>query len=171
MNRTPSLLAIMTFTAASSAACAGGVPENPRVGIAPPKRIEVIETPARVAGEPVDIASVPRAVRAAVVADAARRFAVPESAVVVLDAERVTWSDGSLGCPRPGMMYPQVLVPGFRLTARTDERVLEYHTDSRGLAITCDLKPRPVRSGQPALQPPKGVEPRTGPPDASAPER
>ena len=56
------------------------------------------------AGEPVTTAatSVPREVRRAVVADAARRFKVAESAVVLTQAEQVTWNDGSLGCPQPG---------------------------------------------------------------------
>ena len=36
----------------------------------------------------------------------------------VLSAEAVTWSDGSLGCPEPGMMYTQALVPGYRVQIR-----------------------------------------------------
>ena len=46
--------------------------------------------------------------------DAATRAGVSVSAVKVESALGVTWPDASLGCPRPGMLYPQVLVPGWR---------------------------------------------------------
>ena len=73
-------------------------PASPR-RIAPPTRIPdpiVAETPV---GTPVQTAAVPRAVRRAVVLDAARRFKVAESTVVIARAEQVTWPDGALGCP------------------------------------------------------------------------
>ena len=38
-------------------------------------------------------------------ADAAERVGVAPDQVKVLSVESVTWSDGSLGCPEPGMMY------------------------------------------------------------------
>src|SRR4051812_26085577 len=61
-------------------------PANPRLatGVAPPKRIpSPVAAPAADASEPVTIASVPVGVRRAVVADAARRFQVEPSAVVL----------------------------------------------------------------------------------------
>jgi hypothetical protein len=122
------------------AAIAVDTPPTPR-GIAPPTRIPDVETMEPVAsvpaGEPISTAQIPRSVRHAVVADAARRFNVAESAVVIGRAEQLTWSDGSLGCPEPGRTYAQVLVPGFRLVAITSAGELTYHTDSRGNAVTC----------------------------------
>ena len=56
----------------------------------------------------------------------------------MLSAEAVTWSDGSLGCPQPGMMYTQALVPGYRVRIQAGGQVLDYHAG---------------RSGQPALCP------------------
>lgn len=133
--------------------------------IAPPSRIpqDVAET-VQPKGNPVAIASLPRDVRRAVVADAARRFEVEESAVVLSGAEQVTWSDGSLGCPQPGMFYTQALVPGYRLTASTVEGKLLYHADMRGQAVTC---------AQPASRrrEPEGVQPRTQPRGGPAPDR
>jgi hypothetical protein len=106
--------------------------------IAPPKRLpEIVAAPATPAGEPVNVAAMPREVRRAVVADAARRFKVPESAVVLTRAEQLTWSDGSLGCPEPGRVYTQMLVPGFRVVAKTSAGELTYHTDALGNAVTC----------------------------------
>jgi hypothetical protein len=117
-------------------ACAAEPPATPR-GIAPPTRLPDPEPPALAAGEPVASATMPREVRRAVVADAARRFRVAESAVVLGRAEKLTWSDGSLGCPQTGQMYSQALVPGFRVVAKTSEGDLVYHTDTRGQAVVC----------------------------------
>ncbi|HEV7609575.1 MAG TPA: hypothetical protein VGO61_19720 [Steroidobacteraceae bacterium] len=106
-------------------------------GIAPPTRIPDAPPPAEQAGNPIATVAVPRTVRHAVVADAARRFRVGESAVVLVRAEQITWNDGSLGCPQPGQMYAQSLVPGFRVVAKTSEGEFLYHTDSRGQVLVC----------------------------------
>jgi hypothetical protein len=122
------------------AACAAE--KSAPAGIAPPTRIpDPPAQPAAPAGNSVSAASVPRNVRRAVVADAARRFQVSESAVVLSRAEQVTWNDGSLGCPQPGQMYTQMLVSGFRIWATTSAGQMEYHTDALGLAVTCGSGP------------------------------
>jgi len=64
---------------------------------------------------------------AAAIADAAVRFDRPESEIAVAGALRVVWSDGSLGCPEPGMMYTQALVDGYQLTLEVDGRRVDYH--------------------------------------------
>jgi len=107
------------------------------LGIAPPTRIPDAPPPDGPAGLQVATSEVPRAVRRAVVADAARRFGVAESAVVLSGAEKVTWSDGALGCPAPGQMYSQAQVPGFRVLAKTAAGSFLYHTDSRGQVLIC----------------------------------
>jgi hypothetical protein len=148
--------------------------DSPRQ-VAPPKRIpDVVPGVAldgtQPTGEPVNTANMPRLVRRAVVADAARRFQVAESSVVLVNAEQVTWGDGSLGCPQPGRSYTQMLVEGYRVTATTAAGRMLYHTDMRGNVTTCVL---PVR------QPPRaddasrgtGAEPRTQPPEKDAPDR
>ena len=126
----------------------------PGQAIAPPQRLLDSTTPgigldgAQPVGESVNTASMPRVVRRAVVADAARRFQVAESAVVLANAEQVTWGDGSLGCPQPGHSYPQMLVEGYCVTATTAAGRLLYHTDTRGNVATCAAppgSPRPDR--------------------------
>jgi hypothetical protein len=132
---------------------AGGDPDSR--SIAPPKRIpDPVAEPLVIqpAGDPVATASMPLSVRRAVVADAARRFQVAESAVVLAHAEQVTWSDGSLGCPQPGMSYTQALVPGYRVTATTAAGQMLYHTDTRGHVVTCAQRARPAG---PVTQPPR----------------
>jgi hypothetical protein len=49
----------------------------------------------------------------------------------------VTWPNGALGCPEPGTMYTQSLVPGFRVVAKTSSGELLYHTDTQGDVRNC----------------------------------
>jgi len=107
-------------------------------GLAPPARIPpALGESTQPPGSPVATADIPKSVRRAVVADAARRFKVAESAVVLTRAEQVTWGDGSLGCPELGMSYTQNLVPGYVIVAKTDAGELTYHTDTREQARNC----------------------------------
>ena len=139
---------------------------------APPSRIPAValET-VHPKGQPVSTAIMPRAVRRAVVTDAARRFQVAEDAVVLANAESVTWSDGALGCPQPGYSYTQALVPGFRVSATTAAGRLLSHTDNSGNIVTCGLPLRP--SQKPGATGARGAaaEPRTQPPGKPAPQR
>ena len=52
----------------------------------------------------------------AALADAAKRtgLGAPRS---WSECEAVTWADGSLGCPEPGMKYTMALVPGYRIAS------------------------------------------------------
>jgi hypothetical protein len=138
------IVASLLFT--GLAACAGAGEATPaQHGIAPPTRVP-IPNPAlndQPVGKPVALASVPRTVRRAVVADAARRFKVAESAVVLARAEQVTWSSAALGCPEAGTIYTQSLVPGFRLVAKTAEGELSYHTDTTGTVRNCRVHEGP----------------------------
>jgi hypothetical protein len=68
---------------------------------------------------------------------AARQTGMRRAALVVASAEAITWSDGSLGCPQPGTMYTQALVPGYRVVIRAGSGVLEYHASRRGLPFLC----------------------------------
>jgi hypothetical protein len=158
--------AVVAATSATLACASDG--KSGARAIAPPTRIpDPVEAVAAPAGQEVPTTAIPKEVRRAVVADAAKRFNVPESAVVLTRAEQVTWSDGSLGCPQPGFMYTHMLVEGFRVTAKTVEGELMYHTDSRGNVVNCaSAAPRP----RPADAAREGVTPRTGPPP-QAPDR
>ena len=81
----------------------------------------------------------------AVLADAAKRTGKARSALVVERAEAVTWADGSLGCPEPGMNYTMALVPGYRIRVRAGEQLLDYHASRRGYFVLCP----PGRSADP----------------------
>ncbi len=83
-------------------------------------------TPAASSGT-LDPGDVPAAVFNQIVADAAAKAGVDPSAVAVLDSRSVAWSDGSLGCPQPGVMYTQVLVDGFRVILEVNGVQYDYH--------------------------------------------
>jgi hypothetical protein len=70
-------------------------------------------------------------------ADAARRGSVSSEVFETVSAERVTWSDGSLGCPQPDRMYTQALVPGYRVRLRGPAGMLDYHASQRGALVLC----------------------------------
>jgi hypothetical protein len=70
----------------------------------------------------------------AAVADVSRRFAVQAE---VVELQRVTWSDGSLGCPQPDVMYTQALVPGWRIVLAAGSRSFEYHAGEVGRVVHC----------------------------------
>jgi hypothetical protein len=133
-----------TLVAASLAvACAASGEDKRATPRAPPTRIPAPPLNDQPAGQAVSTASIPIDVRRAVVADAARRFKVAESGVVVARAEQVTWPNGALGCPEPGTMYTQALVPGFRVVARTSSGELLYHTDTLGNVRNCKVHEGP----------------------------
>jgi hypothetical protein len=93
--------------------------------------------PAPAVVSPTPVTASLAAVTEAALADAARRSGLEEDALKVLSAEAVTWSDGSLGCPQPGMMYTQALVPGYRVRIQTGGQVLDYHAGRSGRPAVC----------------------------------
>jgi hypothetical protein len=61
------------------------------------------------------------------VADLARELGLSPGDVTVIAAREVTWPDGSLGCPEPGMMYTQALVDGTLVVLEANGQRYEYH--------------------------------------------
>jgi hypothetical protein len=47
------------------------------------------------------------------------------------------WPDSALGCPQQGVMYSQIVTPGFLVIINGAGRELEYHTDARGRIVLC----------------------------------
>ncbi len=82
----------------------------------------------------------------ALIEEAALDAGVDASEVEVFTAEAVTWNDGSLGCPQPGMSYTQALVPGYRVVLEVDGEQLHFHSDSSGEFGLCE-DPLPGAAG------------------------
>lgn len=72
----------------------------------------------------------------------AREIGCAAADVALIDAEAVDWSDSALGCPQPGMMYMQMITPGYRVTLEHAGRRYQVHTDAGQHAVRCDqVKP------------------------------
>lgn len=66
--------------------------------------------------------------------------------ISVASVEEVEWSDSSLGCPQPDMMYMQVITPGYRVTLEHRGQQYVVHTDRGRRAVRCDTPRKPVSS-------------------------
>jgi hypothetical protein len=95
-----------------------------------PERVTPLETDGEAALPPKDLL-------ARVLADASERSDIPSADLVIDGAWRRTWSDGSLGCPRPGEFYTQALVPGWQVIVKAGEQELDYRLTDRGHFILC----------------------------------
>lgn len=70
--------------------------------------------------------------------DLSARLGVAENSIATVLAEFVTWPDSSLGCPRPGMSYLQVLTDGARIRLQAGGAVYEYHSGPTGVPFLCE---------------------------------
>ena len=135
----PLLLAALAL---ALAACANGIGNAASQDDARPTRsAPAIET-VPPTDEPVT-GEVPAELLADIVADAAQRTGVDRDAVEVISAEAVTWNDGSLGCPEPGMSYTMALVEGYHLILRAADEDLDYRASARGGFRLCENGGRP----------------------------
>jgi hypothetical protein len=68
---------------------------------------------------------------------AARHNTVPEK-IEVLEAVTIVWRDSSIGCPKPGMDYLQVLTRGTRIRLKFGQAVFHYHGVGERPAVYCE---------------------------------
>ena len=82
--------------------------------------------------------------------DLAERLSTSWEAIAVEEAGAVVWRDGSLGCPQPGMMYTQALVPGYRIILAVGDETFDYHASERGYFVLCEggLAQEPLPPGE-----------------------
>jgi len=64
-------------------------------------------------------------------------FGLSEDQIRVTRAEEVEWSDGSLGCPEPGMLYTQAIVRGYWVELKVGDLVFDYRTAVDGTFRLC----------------------------------
>jgi hypothetical protein len=121
MNRSASRLLHLTLASALGAAasgCAGPTMAEP--------------------GAPVPAAATDmQTILAAVRADAVATWQLGDASTLTAEVQSVTWPDGSMGCPQPGRMYTQALVPGWRIVLREGGRERIYHASARGRWLPC----------------------------------
>ncbi|MEM7220257.1 MAG: hypothetical protein AAF515_17980 [Pseudomonadota bacterium] len=105
-----------------------------------PKAIADVPAATAPSGDPQDAGLA--AAELAAVADLEQRL--QGEPIEVMRSERVTWPNGALGCPKPGVMVTQALVPGTRVVLRAAGRDYAYHGARDRAPRLCE---RPAKSG------------------------
>lgn len=81
---------------------------------------------------PAVAASLPEAIRTAVMADAAERTGLSADQLTIIQAEPQDWPDGCLGIAEPDTLCTQAIVPGWQVVVQGPEQEWVYRTDSNG---------------------------------------
>jgi hypothetical protein len=82
-----------------------------------------------------------------ILADVVERTGAARQEIEIIRDQAVTWSDGSLGCPLPGVLYTQALVPGYWVVLQVRGEEYDYRASERGFFVLCE------GGGQPFEQP------------------
>jgi len=91
---------------------------------------------------------VPQGILEAILKEIAGSAGVGRDQIAIERAESVVWSDGSLGCPEPGMAYTQALVNGYWVIVEAAGKKYDFRVGSGGSFFLC-----PPGQGQPPSQP------------------
>ena len=67
--------------------------------------------------------------------------------IEVVSVEMVVWPDGTYGCPKPGMMYTQVLQDGLRIRLAAGGVVYQYHSGGGRTPFLCNDPAKPAPPG------------------------
>lgn len=78
----------------------------------------------------------------------ARQLEIDYGRTRIVESEARQFSDASLDCPEPGMMYAQVITPGYRVIVEADGRRFDVRV-AGGSGRICH-RPRRERSDRPA---------------------
>lgn len=87
---------------------------------------------------------VPQDLLQQMVDDLSERLDVSADAISVERAEEVVWRNGSLGCPQPGQMYTQALIPGYRVILSAGDQMHDYHANDSGYFFHCENPSSPL---------------------------
>ena len=71
-------------------------------------------------------------------ADLAQRLSLTVEQINVVDSVEVEWSDSSLDCPQPDMLYTQVITPGYRILLEVNGQQYEYHSNRDAYFVYCE---------------------------------
>jgi hypothetical protein len=151
-----------------------GAAENRRAEVRESKEATMIPVPTPEPTEPTPPPEAEQVVRLAV-EDLAQRLDLSPGKIRLVSVEAVDWSDTSLGCPQPGMMYAQVITPGYRIVLEAEGERYEYHTDTGDHIVLCQPEGRSQEPEAPATpfaatgsqplaaaEPPAGAKPPEG---------
>jgi len=96
---------------------------------------------------PADLPSALQEVVNQAISTLAEKLSISFNDVLVLNAQSVTWSDSSLGCPQPDMFYLQVLTDGYQIELSVNGQSYFYHANTRGSGMICENPSPPYSDG------------------------
>lgn len=138
--------AVMAVLLAACGPGGGGAPASVSPSTPAPEQTESTVTltpePERTATPPSPVGTT----AADAVADLAERLGVDPAEITVLRDVAVTWPDGALGCPMPGMAYTQALTPGRLVVLEAAGTTVEYHSGGRRGLFLCENPQPPVET-------------------------
>lgn len=76
--------------------------------------------------------------------DLANRISISKDQIQIKEATEVVWPNSSLGCPQPGMVYAEVLTPGYLILLNANNQDYEYHAGKNSEAFYCENPTPPV---------------------------
>ncbi len=86
---------------------------------------------------------VPAEIMGEIIADLAKRTGAERSDIQVVRAEAVVWNDGSLGCPKPGEFYIQMMINGYWVVLEVEGVEYDYRVSDKGSFKLCEGNNRP----------------------------
>lgn len=81
---------------------------------------------------------VPEELLEEIIADLVQRTGANPEDIQVAKAEAVVWNDGSLGCPKPGEFYIQILINGYWVVLQVESDVYDYRASDSGGFTLCE---------------------------------
>jgi hypothetical protein len=88
--------------------------------------------------QPATTGEVPREILDALLDDLVAQTGANRASIQILRAEAVVWSDGSLGCPKPGQFYTQAEVPGYWVVLQVGTEDYDYRVRNSGHFLMCE---------------------------------
>ena len=85
--------------------------------------------------------------------DLAKRLGINVDEIELTEAKFVVWPDKGLGCPRPGMIYPQVQQDGAFIQLKVGSQSYNYHSGGNRSPFLCE-KTRGKAAGEEIVPPP-----------------
>ncbi len=82
-------------------------------------------------------AKVPSGPEAGAISTVAAQTGLAPNQFNVISSEAVNFSDASLGCHQPGMAYPQVITPGYRVLVEGDGQTFDVRVSGKR-GLICD---------------------------------
>jgi hypothetical protein len=83
------------------------------------------------------VGEAPGSLMDAIMADLAGYTGTSASVATVVRSESVVWSDGSLGCPEPGVVYTQATVNGYWVVIDYAGQEYDYRANDKGYFVRC----------------------------------